>query len=146
MTTTPREPFDGELAPVEPHEGEELAVSLTVKDLDRSLAWYRDVLAFRITQRHEREGRAVAASLAAGGVKVLLGQDDGAKGWDRVKGQGFSLQITTRQDVEALARRAGEAGAVLETPFTDTPWGIRIFRVRDLDGFLFTIASVRPSA
>jgi catechol 2,3-dioxygenase-like lactoylglutathione lyase family enzyme len=96
-----------------PFEGEELAVSLTVKDLDRSLAWYRDVLGFRITQRHEREGRAVAASLAAGGVKILLGQDDGAKGWHRVKGQRFSLQITTRQDI---------------------------------DGFLFTIASVRPNA
>jgi lactoylglutathione lyase len=146
MTTARQEPFDGELASAEPFEGEELAASLTVEDLDRSLAWYRDVLGFRITLRHERDGRAVAASLAAGGVKILLGQDDGAKGWDRVKGQGFSLQITTRQDIEALAGRVERAGAVLETPFTETPWGVRMFRVRDPDGFLVTIASMRPKA
>jgi len=133
-------------APPEPLEGEELAVSITADDLEKSLTWYRDVLGFRVTQRYEREGRPVAASLAAGSVRVLLGQDDGAKGWDRVKGQGCSLQITTKQDIGALARRVTEAGGVLETPVTDTPWGVKIFRVRDPNGFLFTISSPRPGA
>ena len=131
---------------LEPLAGEELAVSLTATDLETSLAWYCEALGFRVTQRYEREGKPVAAAIAAGAVRILLGQDDGAKGWDRVKGQGFSLQITTRQDIEALARRAQDAGAVLETPVTQTPWGVRIFRVRDPDGFLFTISSPRPGA
>ena len=133
-----------DLSPSHPLDGNELAVSITATDLDRSLAWYRDVLGFRITQRYERDGRTVAASIAAGSVRVLLGQDDGAKGWDRVKGQGCSLQITTKQDIDELARRAVEAGAVLETEPTTAPWGVRIFRVRDPDGFLFTISSPPP--
>ena len=133
-------------APVEELAGDELAVSITATDLEKSLTWYRDVLGFRITQRYEREGRPVAASLAAGSVRILLGQDDGAKGWDRVKGQGCSLQITTKQDMDALARRVVDAGGVLETPVTATPWGVKIFRVRDPNGFLFTISSPRPEA
>lgn len=133
-------------APSNPLTGEEFAVSITATDLEKSLAWYCDVLGFRVTQRYEREGRAVAASLAAGPVRILLGQDDGAKGWDRVKGQGCSFQITTHQDIDELARRAVEAGAALETEPTSTPWGVRIFRVRDPDGFLFTISSPRPTS
>jgi uncharacterized glyoxalase superfamily protein PhnB len=133
-------------APLEPLEGDELAVSITADDLEKSLAWYRDVLGFRVTQRHEREGRATAASLAAGRVRLLLGQDDGAKGWDRVKGQGCSLQITTRQDLDVIARRVTDSGGVLETPVTPTPWGVTIFRVRDPNGFLWTFSTPRPGA
>jgi len=135
-----------EQAPAIPLEGEELTVSITATDLAASIAWYRDVLGFRVTQRYEREGRAVAASLAAGGVRILLGQDDGAKGWSRVKGQGCSIQITTRQDIEALAHHVVEAGALLETQLTATPWGMKIFRVRDPNGFLFTISSPLPES
>lgn len=145
MTPGPDESPASDLSPPYPLEGEELAVSITATDLEQSLAWYRDVLGFRITQRYEREGKPVAASLAAGSARILLGQDDGAKGSERVKGQGFSLQITTAQDIDGLARRAVEAGAVLETVPTTAPWGVRIFRVRDPDGFLFTISSPRPA-
>ena len=132
-------------ASFEPLAGEELTVSITATDLEKSISWYCDVLGFRVTQRYEREGKPVAASMAAGSVHILLGQDDGAKGWDRPKGQGFSLQITTKQAIDALARRAVDAGAALDTPVTTTPWGVTIFRVRDPDGFLFTISSPRPA-
>jgi catechol 2,3-dioxygenase-like lactoylglutathione lyase family enzyme len=33
-----------------------LSVSLTVKDVNASVAWYCDVLGFTITQEHERAG------------------------------------------------------------------------------------------
>jgi catechol 2,3-dioxygenase-like lactoylglutathione lyase family enzyme len=71
-----------------------LSASLTVRDIQASLAWYRDVVGFTVEQRHEREGALRAVSLSAGAVRVLIGQDDGAKGSDRLKGQGFSLQST----------------------------------------------------
>src|SRR4051812_36509666 len=77
-----------------------LAASLTVKDVETSLAWYRDVIGFTLDRRHERDGSLVAASLKAGDVRILLGQDDGKKGWDRPKGEGFSLQLTTSQSVD----------------------------------------------
>jgi len=121
--------------------GRALSASLTVKDLEKSLAWYCGVLGFSVDRRHEREGKLVAVSLQAGDVRILLGQDNGAKGWDRIKGEGFSMQITTDQDIDALARRIKEHGVELETEPVDTPWGARVFRVRDPDGFRFAISS-----
>jgi uncharacterized glyoxalase superfamily protein PhnB len=122
--------------------GNLLSVSLTVNDLEKSLAWYRDVLGFTIAQSYEREGRRMAVSLRAGDdVRILLTQDDGAKGLDRQKGVGFSMQITTDQNIDETAQRIVDAGGVIEAPPVDTPWGARMFRLRDPDGFRFTISS-----
>src|SRR6476646_977258 len=115
--------------------GRSLSNSLTVKDLAASLAWYTDVAGFAVDQKHEREGKLMAVSLKAGDVRVLITQDNGAKGWDRIKGEGFSMQITTNQDVDELATRIKGLGVHLETEPIDTPWGARIFRLRDPDGF-----------
>lgn len=125
----------------EPFHARALAASLTVNDLPRSLAWYRDVAGFTVDRTHERDGALRAVSLRAGDVRLLIGQDDGAKGWDRVKGEGFSLQLTTEQDVDALARAITARGGVLDAEPTDTPWGARVFRLRDPDGFRLVIAS-----
>jgi len=127
----------------EPLRGIALSASLTVTDLQRSAAWYCDVLGFDVAQKYERDGALQAVSLQAGAVRVLLTRDDGAKGADRVKGAGFSLQITTAQDIDELAARIKAAGAVFATEPADTPWGVRMFRLRDPDGFLFTISSER---
>lgn len=115
--------------------------SLTVKDLQTSLAWYRDAVGFTVDREHQRDGRVMAVSLRAGNVRILLGQDDGAKGMDRRKGEGFSLQLTTAQSVDAIAERIKSHGGTLDTEPTDTPWGARVFRVRDPDGFRLTISS-----
>ena len=122
-------------------DGRELTASLTVTDLDRSLAWYRDVLGFAVDRRHEREGRLQAVSLRAGSVRLLLGQDDGARGSDRVKGEGMSLMITVDGGVDGIAKRITDDGGALELEPTDTPWGARVFRVRDPDGFRLTFST-----
>src|SRR5690349_4009772 len=92
-------------------DGMHLQASLTVNDVRESIAWYRDVLGFSVDREFEREGRLQAASMRAGHVRILLAQDNGARGADRVKGVGFSLQITTAQDIDGLADRARRAGA-----------------------------------
>ena len=120
--------------------GRTLTASLTVKDLQKSLAWYRDVVGFTVDQNHEREGKLTAVSLKAGDVRLLIVQDDGARGWDRVKGEGFSLQIITDQNVDEIAKRIKDLGGTLESPPADTPWGARVFRVRDPDGFKLVIS------
>jgi len=126
-----------------PLEGESLQASLAVADLDRSTAWYTTVLGFTVDRRHEREGRLIAVSLKAGAVRLLLTHDDGAKGLERAKGQGFSLQITTHQDADALAAAIKAQGVTLDTEPVTAPHGPRIFRLRDPDGFRFTISSTR---
>jgi lactoylglutathione lyase len=125
----------------ESFRGRALSASLTVNDLEKSLAWYRDLVRFTVARKHERDGKVVAASLVAGYVRILLTQDDGAKGWDRQKGEGFSLMITTAQDVDELAKRIKDAGVTLATEPTTPPWGQRMFRLRDPDGFMLTIAA-----
>ena len=121
-----------------------LEASLTVRDLVASVSWYRDVVGFTVGREYRRDGTLVAVALQAGSVELLLGQDDGAKGLDRVKGEGFSLQITTRQDIDELAQRIKARGAVLETEPFDVA-GKRAFRLRDPDGFRFTISSPREA-
>lgn len=125
--------------------GTSLSASLTVKDVEASMAWYRDVLGFTVAQKYEREGKLRAASLAAGTAKILISQDDGTKGLDRAKGDGMSLQITTAQNIDVIAQRIKAAGGSLEADPVDTPFGTRVFRLKDPDGFKFVISSERPA-
>jgi uncharacterized glyoxalase superfamily protein PhnB len=118
-----------------------LTASLTAKDVRRSVAWYCDVLGFAVGREYERDGRLIAVTLNAGTVQILITQDDGAKG-ERAKGEGMSLQFTTAQDVDALARRVKASGGTLESEPADA-WGARVFRLRDPDGFKLVISSPR---
>ena len=45
-----------------------------------------------------------------GDVRINLNQDDGAKGWDRIKGLGFALTIWTTEDIDAIANRIKASG------------------------------------
>ncbi|MEO7501472.1 MAG: VOC family protein [Gemmatimonadaceae bacterium] len=126
----------------ESFRGRTLSASLTVRDMQKSMAWYRDVVGFTVDEEYERDGRPVAVSLKAGAVKLLLNQDDGAKG-ERVKGEGFSVYITTAQNIDELANRVKAAGGTLESDPFDMPWGARVFRLNDPDGFRLVIASER---
>ena len=126
----------------DPLDASTLSASLTVTDLQASLAWYRDVLGFTVSRTFDRAGTLFAASLRAGSVAVLLTRDDGAKGADRVKGEGISLQLTTAQNIDELARRIQERGGTLTSEPADV-MGARAFRLRDPDGFKLVISSPR---
>lgn len=130
---------------IEPFEARSLGASLTVKDLQKSLSWYQDVMGFAVDKKYEREGKLMAVVVKAGDVRLLLGQDDGAKGWDRIKGEGFSLLFTTDQNVDEIAGRIKERGGTLQSEPADMPWGARAFRLEDPDGYRFSISSV-PAA
>lgn len=134
-----------ERAQPESFRARSLNVSLTVRDLAASLSWYRDAIGFTVERRHEREGRLFAVSLMAGDVRILLNQDDGARGLDRAKGEGFSMQFVTAQPVDDVAKRIRERGGTLESEPADMPWGARVFRVRDPDGYRIAISSERPT-
>lgn len=114
-----------------------LGCSLTCKDLDASIRFYRDAVGLAVLDTYEHEGRTVAAVVAAGDSRVVLNQDDGKLGWDRIKGQGFYLQINVpaAADVDAAAARIKAAGFPLMDEPADRPWGVRMFQFRDLDGF-----------
>ncbi len=113
--------------------------SFTVNDVEKSLAWYRDVLGFVVEERWEQEGKLAGVQLRAGSVTFMLGQDDWKKGRDRKKGEGFRIYCTTKQDVDALAQGIEARGGTLDQEPRDQPWGMRDFALTDPDGFKITI-------
>jgi lactoylglutathione lyase len=118
--------------------------ALTVNDLAASIAWYRDVLGFTVSQEMMYEGKLAGAMLKAGSVEILLGQDNFAKGRDRQKGAALRFYWVTTQDVDALAAAIVSRGGVLAHPPQDEPWGGRDFAITDPDGFLISITT-RPA-
>ncbi len=116
----------------------EMSAGFTVDDLDRSMRFYTEALGFTEKERWEHDGKLDGVMLVAGSCELALGQDDWAKGRNRVKGAGFRLYAATTQDLAAIAARIRAHGGKAEGPLV-APWGARIVSVTDPDGFLITI-------
>ena len=115
-----------------------LTPSLLVRNLNRSLAWYRDVVGFTVDEMYEQKGELKGASLIAGSVRIFLSQDDGAEGRE---GAGVGLYCTTAQNVDEVAVAIKARGATLASEPADMPWGVRAFSLADPDGYRVTISS-----
>jgi predicted enzyme related to lactoylglutathione lyase len=112
-----------------------VVISLTAKDLLETVAWYRDVLGFNVEYQMDRDGKPSSASVRSGVARVVLNQDDGGRGWERVKGEGFAITFETVQDVDAIAARIKARGGKITMEPSDMPWGVRMLRVVDPDGY-----------
>jgi uncharacterized glyoxalase superfamily protein PhnB len=120
-----------------------LGCSITCKDIDASIRFYREAIGFAVAHTFEHEGKVVAAVVAAGDCRIVLNQDDGKLGWDRIKGQGFYLQINVAgaADVDSAAVRIKAAGGTLLDEPADRPWGARMFQFKDPDGFKLGVST-----
>lgn len=120
-----------------------LGCSLTCKDIAASIQWYEQALGFTVAMRFENQGKLAGAVMVDGNIQIVLNQDDGALGWDRIKGQGLYLQINVKApaDVDAAAARIKAAGGTLIDEPADRPWGARMFQFRDLDGFKLGVST-----
>lgn len=120
-----------------------LGSSITCKVLETSIRFYRDAIGFAVLHTFEHDGKAVAAVIGAGDCRIVLNQDDGKLGWDRIKGQGFYLQINVAgtADVDAAAARITAAGGTLLSEPADRPWGARMFQFKDPDGFKLGVST-----
>jgi uncharacterized glyoxalase superfamily protein PhnB len=143
---TPRRPGKAQPTPRRPERQQpeslrlrSLAVSLTVNDLARSLAWYRDVLRFTVGERWASGGTLRGVQLKAGSCELMLNQDDFAKGRDRKKGEALRIWLSTVQDIDALAAGITARGGRLDHSPQDMPWGERAFAITDPDGFKLTV-------
>jgi catechol 2,3-dioxygenase-like lactoylglutathione lyase family enzyme len=110
---------------------------LTVTDVERSLAWYRDILGFMVHEEARKDGRLVAVQLKAGKVRFLLEQDP-RPDRPRARGEGVRLYCATRQDIDRLAAAIQErGGTVAEAP--GVAHDGRDFTLVDPDGFTISI-------
>ncbi len=120
-----------------------IAPSFTATDLQRSIAFYRDVLGFVIGEEWREDGALAGCEIHAGSVTFMLGQDDFAKGRDRQKGIGTRVWCHTAQDLNRLAAEIKARGGMLDQEPQDMPWGDRAFMITDPDGFKLTFVQTR---
>ena len=120
-----------------------IATGITTNDLAKSIRFYVDGLGFEISERNEVDGQLRFVMVKSGSSEIGLGQDDFAKGKDRVKGVGMRLYITTGENLQQLAARATAAGLTLDHDVMDMPWGQLAFALTDPDGIKLTIANER---
>lgn len=130
MTNTPSKTMNGK----------SIMPSLTVDDLDQSMAFFTGI-GFEVEDRWEQDGKLLGLMLKAGNTRLGLSQDDGKKGSNRVKGVGMRLYIEAEDNIDEVAARAKAAGIALVSEPQDTEWGSRAFDVKDPSGFLLTISS-----
>ncbi len=117
-----------------------IAAGFTANDAKATIAWYTDVLGFKLAEKWENEGEFLGGSVAFGGVQINIGQDDWKMGRDRVKGQGTHTYIETTLNVDKYAADIKSRGGVLASEPADG-WGLRAFTVADPDGFKLTFMS-----
>lgn len=123
-----------------------LSISLTVADLARSTRLYTEGLGFTLQEEFKMEGKVMGVMLTSGESGLMLGQDDFAKGRDRVKGVGVRLYVETEQDLQSLANQARAAGLSVESDPKPLEWGPLGFTLTDPDGYKVTVSGPAPSS
>lgn len=123
--------------------GRPIVVEFFVRDIDRSLAFYR-ALGFGIAKRYEDW-----ILISRGDIKLALQSDthvvEGPHYFTpnigqvpRGTGVEVAIQVT---DVDAEFIRARTAGLNIVKPIQDRPWKARDFRLADPDGYFLRITS-----
>jgi uncharacterized glyoxalase superfamily protein PhnB len=118
-----------------------LTPGLTVSDLSRSVAFYRDGLGFTVISSMVAEsGNPIWVNLKHGAASLELiipdPEDPVSPG-----GSGISLYLTVEQetDIDAYYAQVTSAGAPVTTQIADMPWDDRSFTVTDPDGYRIMI-------
>jgi lactoylglutathione lyase len=123
-----------------------LRMELFVNDLDVSVAFYRDVLGFRVQRRTDDYVSMVhgLVVLGLGPIAKLPGTGDGP-GFTRqrlARDKGAGVEIVLEADgpdeLQALHDHCLRHAAVAE-PLQLRPWGLRDFRLTDPDGYYLRI-------
>lgn len=121
-------------------------MELFVDDLDTSVAFYRDVLGFRVQRRADDYVSMVhgLVVLGLGPIAKLPGTGDGPgftrQRLARDKGAGVEivLEVDGPDELRALHEHCRRHTVVAE-PLQLRPWGLHDFRLADPDGYYLRI-------
>jgi catechol 2,3-dioxygenase-like lactoylglutathione lyase family enzyme len=109
-------------------------------DFDASLAFYRDVLGWSVSETWGGNGSGRGAVLSGGGVKVVLGERPAEALADAADGARPNVHLDIH-DIDARFRTLPKGAHVVVEP-ESTHWGTRWFVVRDPDGNLIAFEEV----
>lgn len=120
----------------------EISVYLHFENCSFALEWLERVFGFTETLRVPIPGGVVAHAEMKSGDAILMlgwpGPEYRDPGLERAESLGVVVYVP---DVDAHFRRAERAGAVIDSPLKDQPYGDRTYRVRDYAGHLWTFAT-----
>lgn len=113
-------------------------VLLSPSDLERSTAFYRDVLGLRVYREFGRRGEVTGVVFFIGGGLLELSENvDGSVGpGERIR---LWLQVP---DVDAEVARLRQAQVSVLSDSETRPWGLREAEVADPDGFVLVLVQV----
>jgi catechol 2,3-dioxygenase-like lactoylglutathione lyase family enzyme len=129
------------------------AITLGVGDLERSLAFYRDGLGWPtqgitgtdyVGSDDTPAGAVVMFTLADGLILSLyprseLAKDAGVEPLPNRSAMSLGHFVESREDVDRVLARAGQAGAHLHGAAHDRPWGIYSGYFSDPDGHMWEV-------
>ncbi|RMG74916.1 MAG: hypothetical protein D6711_07750 [Chloroflexi bacterium] len=111
-----------------------------VKDFDKSLTFYRDVLGLRYkTEWRSQYSRGVIFDIGNDGEFQFYGPPEG-KTQTEASPAGVKIAFLV-DDVDAHYTRIKAAGAEIVEEINDKPWGDRSFGIKDPDGLILYIYS-----
>jgi len=117
--------------------------NLVVSDVGRSMAFYRDVLGFTVTQTVPEKAPFVFAWMQRGPVVIFLNDQAVAKKdmpavGTRPLGGSLTIYISVK-GIDALHASIATR-ATVTMPLTTMPYGMREFAVKDPDGYILQFA------
>ncbi len=114
-----------------------LRCELFPADLDATVRFYRDVLAFDVV-RDDRDGEIPYLALRRGAVHVGVVASGAAASGPRRPPVGVELVLEV-DDLAADRARVAASGWPVEEDVTPRPWGLTDFRLVDPDGYYWRI-------
>ena len=126
-----------------PHELKKITPNLVVSNVERSLAFYRDVLGFAVTATVPDASPYVFAALSSGPIEVFLNAREAAVAEypalkDRSIGGTFTLFIEVVNIRQAYDTLKSQVTVVM--PLEKKWYGVTEFAFQDQDGYVITFA------
>ena len=119
--------------------------TLTVADVDASLAFYADKLGFRSDLRlQDDDGKTFLASVEVGDTVIMFESPDPKDSPDAGRGARSGVKLTIcfpdTHDLDAFYADLRRKGISIACEIGDRFWGNRDFTVRDPDGYHLIMA------
>ncbi|HET9698344.1 MAG TPA: VOC family protein [Terriglobales bacterium] len=121
-----------------------LTPNLVVRDVERSVRFYCDVLGFEVDKHVPDQQPFVFASIRGGGIEIFLNEQKTVVGEypafkDVPLGGTFTLYLAM-QGVDELHQEIQKQRIPIVMPIETKFYGVREFAIADPDGYLLTLA------
>jgi catechol 2,3-dioxygenase-like lactoylglutathione lyase family enzyme len=127
-----------------PHELKKLTPNLIVSNVERSMAFYRDVLGFAVTATVPEQAPYVFAAVQSGPVEIFLNAPEPAIAeYPAFKDQPIGGTLTLFIEVDDVngAFASLEPKVTVVMPLEKKWYGVTEFAFEDPDGYLITFAT-----